>query len=80
MPKLRVSSDFTIPIPKEVRDAAQDYFLAPLRARLNIVPGQEIQLVRSGDRIELVPLQSIDEARGFLKGMSTSIEREEDRV
>jgi AbrB family looped-hinge helix DNA binding protein len=68
MPKLRVSSDFTIPIPKEVRDA------------LNIVPGQEIQLVRSGDRIELVPLQSMDEARGFLKGMSTSIEREEDRV
>jgi AbrB family looped-hinge helix DNA binding protein len=68
MPKLRVSSDFTISIPKEVRDA------------LNIVPGQEIQLVRSGDRIELVPLQSMDEARGFLKGMSTSIEREEDRV
>lgn len=68
MPKLRVSSDFTIPIPKEVRDA------------LDIVPGQEIQLVRSGDRIELVPLRSIDEARGFLKGMSTTIEREEDRV
>ena len=68
MPKLRVSSDFTIPIPKEVRDA------------LDIVPGQEIQLVRSGDRIELVPLQSIDEARGFLKGMSTTIEREADRI
>ena len=68
MPKLRVSSDFTIPIPKEVRDA------------LDIVPGQEIQLVRSGDRIELVPLRSMDEARGFLKGMSTTIEREEDRV
>lgn len=68
MPKLRVSSDFTIPIPKEVRDA------------LDIVPGQEIQLVRSGDRIVLVPLRSIDEARGFLKGMSTTIEREEDRV
>jgi looped-hinge helix DNA binding domain, AbrB family len=68
MPKIQVSSDFTIPIPKEVREA------------LDIVPGQEIQLVRSGDRIELVPLGSIDEARGFLKGMSTSIEREEDRV
>lgn len=68
MPKLRVSSDFTIPIPKEVRDA------------LDIVPGQEIQLVQSGDRIELVPLRSIEDARGFLRGMSTSVEREEDRV
>ena len=65
MPKRRVSSDFTIPIPKEVREA------------LDIVPGQELQLLRSGDRIELVPLQSIEEARGFLKGMSTTIERKE---
>ena len=68
MPKLQVSSDFTIPIPKEVRDA------------LDIVPGQELQIVRSGDRIELVPLQSIDEARGFLQGMSTTIERKADRI
>jgi len=68
MPTLRVSSDFTIPIPKEVRDA------------LDIVPGQELQLVRSGDWIELVPLRSMDDARGFLKGISTTIEQEEDRV
>jgi AbrB family looped-hinge helix DNA binding protein len=68
VPTIRVSSDFTIPIPKELRD------------ELDIAPGQEIQLVRSGDRIELVPLRSMDEARGFLKGMPTSIEREEDRV
>ncbi|WP_263834148.1 AbrB/MazE/SpoVT family DNA-binding domain-containing protein [Salinibacter sp.] len=68
MPTLRVSSDFTIPIPKEVRDA------------LDIVPGQEVQLVPSGDRIELVPLRSMYDARGFLKGISTTIEQEEDRV
>ena len=68
MPTLRVSSDFTIPIPKEVRDA------------LDIVPGQELQLVRSGDWIELVPLRSMDDARGFLKGISTTIKQEEDRV
>jgi AbrB family looped-hinge helix DNA binding protein len=68
MPTIRVSSNFTIPIPKELRD------------ELDIAPGQEIQLVRSGDRIELVPLRSIEEARGFLKGISTSVEREEDRV
>jgi len=68
MPKLRFSSDFMIPIPTEVRN------------ELDIAPGQEIQIVRSGDRIELVPLRSIDEARGFLKGISTSVEREEDRA
>jgi len=69
MPTIRVSSDFPIPIPKEMRD------------ELDIVaPGQEIQLIRSGNRIELVPLQSMDEARGFLKGISTSVKREEDRL
>jgi AbrB family looped-hinge helix DNA binding protein len=68
MPTLRVSSDFTISIPKEGREA------------LDIVPGQEMQLVRSGDRMELVPLRSMDEARGFLKGISTSVEWEQYRV
>jgi bifunctional DNA-binding transcriptional regulator/antitoxin component of YhaV-PrlF toxin-antitoxin module len=57
-----------IPIPEEMQN------------ELDIAPGQEIQLVQSGDRIELVPLQSMDEARGFLKGVTTSIERERDRV
>ena len=31
-------------------------------------------------RIELVPRRSMEEARGFLKGLSTTIEREADRV
>ena len=30
--------------------------------------------------IELVPLKSIQEARGFLKGIDTTIEREPDRL
>jgi len=68
MPTIRVSSDFKISIPEGLRE------------ELDITPGQEVELVRSGDRIELVPLQSMDEARGFLKGISTSVEREQDRV
>jgi len=68
MPTIRVSSDFKISIPEGLRE------------ELDITPGQEVELVRSGDRIELVPLQSMDEARGFLKGISTSVERKQDRV
>jgi AbrB family looped-hinge helix DNA binding protein len=63
-----VSEEFKITIPEE------------LRSSLNIKPGQQIELIRNGDRIELVPIRSIREARGFLKGISTTIEREPDRI
>jgi hypothetical protein len=33
-----------------------------------------------GDRIEFLLLKNIKEARGFLKGINTEIEREEDRL
>lgn len=62
-----VSDEFEITIPEQLRND------------LDIKPGQQIELVRSGDRIELVPVRSIREARGFLKGISTTIEREPDR-
>ena len=64
-----VSDKFEITIPEE------------LRSKLNIRPGQQVELIRSGDRIELVPVRSIREARGFLKGIrTTTIEREPDRL
>ncbi|PSQ81574.1 MAG: AbrB family transcriptional regulator [Bacteroidetes bacterium QS_8_68_15] len=63
-----VSDEFEITIPEQ------------LRSDLDIKPGQQIELVRSGDRIELVPVRSIREARGFLEGISTTIEREPDRI
>jgi AbrB family looped-hinge helix DNA binding protein len=63
-----VSPKFQIVIPKAIREA------------LDIQPGQKIQLIRYQNRIELIPVQSLKKARGFLKGIDTSIEREEDRV
>jgi AbrB family looped-hinge helix DNA binding protein len=64
-----VSDNFEIAIPKELRN------------RLNIRPGQRIELVQSGNRIELVPVGAIEHARGFLRGIrSTSIKREPDRL
>jgi len=47
---------------------------------MGIRPGQKIQVVQYDDRIELIPLRTMEEARGFLKGIDTTIEREPDRV
>jgi AbrB family looped-hinge helix DNA binding protein len=63
-----VSDKYEITIPEEVRSG------------LDIKPGQEVELVRNGDHIEIVPVRSIREARGFLEGIrTTTIEREPDR-
>jgi AbrB family looped-hinge helix DNA binding protein len=68
METVTVSPKFQIVIPRAVRDA------------LDIRPGQKVQVVRYGDRIELIPLRPIQEMRGFLKGIDTTVEREPDRV
>ncbi len=68
MPKVIVSPKFQIVIPREVRDS------------LSIRPGEELQVFRYGDRIELVPVRSIREMRGFLKGIDTTLERDPDRL
>gem|GEM_PF-945789 len=52
---------------------------AELCQTLGISQGQKFQLVNNGDRIELVPIQSIQQMRGFLKGINTSVEREVER-
>jgi hypothetical protein len=46
-----------------------------------VKPGQRVRLIICGKRLEIVPVRDIKEARGYLKGMSSEIEREEeDRV
>ena len=68
MTTVTVSPKYQIVIPKEIRE------------RLKITPGQKLQLFQIGEFIEIVPLMDIKEARGFLKGMDTTFEREPDRV
>jgi len=63
-----ISPKYQIVIPKSVREA------------LDIQPGQRVQVIQYQNRIELIPIRSMPAARGFLKGIDTSIEREEDRV
>ena len=42
-------------------------------------PGQKVKVLVYDNRIELIPVKPVQETRGFLKGMDTTIEREEDR-
>jgi AbrB family looped-hinge helix DNA binding protein len=68
MPQVTVSPKFQVVIPREVRDS------------LGIQPGEELQVFRYGDRIELVPVRSIRQMRGFLQGIDTTVERDPDRL
>jgi len=68
MVAVTVSPKFQVVIPKEIREG------------LGLLPGQKIQIVVYGDRIELIPVKPIRQMRGFLKGIDTRVPREEDRA
>lgn len=68
MTTVTISPKFQVVIPKEIRE------------KLNLEPGQKLQILEMGDRIEFIVLKNIKEARGFLKGINTDIEREGDRL
>jgi AbrB family looped-hinge helix DNA binding protein len=68
MSTVTVSPKFQIVIPKLLREA------------LEIQPGHKLHALRYGKRIELIPVRPLVEARGFLKGIDTTIEREPDRM
>jgi AbrB family looped-hinge helix DNA binding protein len=50
------------------------------RKRLGVQPGQKVKLILYDNRIELVPVRPVQEARGFLKGIDAAVERENDRL
>jgi len=68
MTAVTVSPKFQVVIPKEIRDA------------MGIVSGQKIQIITYKNRIELIPIKPMKKMRGFLKGISTDVTREKDRV
>ena len=67
MEQVKVSPQFQVVVRRPVRDSVE------------ITPGQRLQVVQYGDRIELVPVREIGEMRGFLAGIDTRLEREPDR-
>ena len=68
MTAVTVSPKFQIVIPKEVRES------------MGIVTGQKMQVVTYRNRIELIPIKSMKEMKGFLSGIDTEVKRDKDRV
>jgi AbrB family looped-hinge helix DNA binding protein len=62
-----VSPKYQVVIPSRVRES------------LGVEPGQKVQVILYDHRIEMIPVRSIRETRGFLKGIDTSVDREPDR-
>ena len=52
----------------------------PVRRNMGLRSGQKMQVVEHEGRIELIPDRDIAEVKGFLKGIDTTFEREEDRA
>ncbi len=68
MQTVTVSPKFQVVIPLAVRQA------------MGLKPGQKIQVIQLGNRIELIPVIKAKKLRGFLKGIDTTIERDDDRI
>ena len=68
MEAVKISPKFQVVIPKKLREA------------LKLSPGQRVQMVVYGNRIEMIPKREISEMKGFLKGIDTTVERERDRL
>jgi AbrB family looped-hinge helix DNA binding protein len=68
MNTVTISPKFQVVIPKQIRES------------LKLEPGQKVQAVEYEHRIELVPVRAAAEMRGFLRGIETTVEREDDRV
>jgi len=63
-----VSPQFQVVIPQHIREA------------LGLRPGQQVQALQYGDRVEFIPVKPMKSMRGFLKGIDTTVPRDRDRV
>jgi AbrB family looped-hinge helix DNA binding protein len=67
MDTITVSPKYQVVIPQKARRL------------LNIKKGQKMHVIAYDNRVVLIPVRPIQEARGSLKGLDTTVEREEDR-
>ena len=67
MDSVTISPKFQVVIPQRVRKSLQ------------LKPGQKVQIIQYGNRIEMIPMRQMGEMRGFLKGINTEFQRNEDR-
>ena len=67
MDTVTLSPKFQVVIPLAIREA------------LHLTAGEKLRVLRYGDRVEVSPVRPIQQMRGFLRGMDTTLPREEDR-
>lgn len=68
MVTVTVSPKYQVVIPKKIRESS------------GIVSGQKVQMISYCNQIQLIPIEPMENLRGFLKGIDTHVERDEDRL
>jgi AbrB family looped-hinge helix DNA binding protein len=68
METVTISPKYQVVIPSRVRRL------------LGVEPGQKVKVILYDNRIEMIPVKPVEEARGFLRGIDTTVERESDRL
>ncbi len=63
-----VSPKFQVVIPRQARE------------RIGLQPGTRLQVIAYDARIELLPVEAATQLRGFLSGLDSTVERDDDRV
>ena len=68
METVKVSPKYQVVIPKSIRES------------FGLMSGEKMQIIAYDNRIELIPIGPMKKLKGFLKGISTNVNREKDRV
>lgn len=68
METVTLSPKFQVVIPAKVREA------------LGLKAGEKMRVIPYAGRVELVPVRPMKAMRGFLAGMDTTVERDDDRT
>lgn len=68
MEQVTLSSKYQVVIPKVIRKS------------MKLNAGQKLEVVEYDGRIELIPARDISELRGFVRGINTDFDREDDRL
>ena len=64
---VEISANYEVAIPRSIYE------------RLGLKPGQTMQVIAIGDRVELIPLRTARSLRGFVPGIDTDVDRDADR-
>ena len=67
MKTVTLSAKFQVVIPKAIREA------------LRLTAGEKLRVMHYAGRVEFIPVRPMRKMRGFLRGMDTQIEREDDQ-